>query len=548
VPLLDCGGRTRTRTRDLRFWRPPLYRLSYTPPPARDDTTVLRACQRSRDARRRSYATPEDRRSADAWYPRDVLGIVSHALRSLRPLAVAAALAIIALVTLDVPTAAQGGAGNVVWIVPIEGEINAATAQFVRARIDRANREMPLALLFAIDSPGGEIGAMQRIVSDILNRSEVPVLAVVRNAFSAAALVAMSAEQLAMLPGSAIGAALPIALTPTGIQTVDEKFASAVRGEFRAVAEARGRDPRVAEAMVDQRIEIPGLSTDRELLTLTAGQAVEYDIADIEARTIQDALERFGYGGARVERLEPNLTERLGSFLVNPIVIALLLVIGVGGLVIEFFTPGFGVAGGLGVLALALLAMTAFVATPANIYDVLLILLGIVLLAVEALVLPGFGVAGVLGIGVLAFAIFRIFQESWVFVFGYSAVFAGVLIGAMLWFLPNSRFASAFRLSTRIGRSAVPSLAESGRGGERIDLVGAQGVAISDLRPAGVARIEDERIDVVTQGDFIPTGARIKVLRVEGNRVTVRAIEAPASSTAASGAEGSMPSGADPSN
>jgi membrane-bound serine protease (ClpP class) len=463
---------------------------------------------------------------------------VFHGLRR----ALAATFLLLAILNLVTPSwlspaRAQGAAANnVVWIVPIEGEINSAMAQFVRARIDRANRELPLALLFTIDSPGGEIGAMQRIVSDILNRSELPTLAVVRNAFSAAALIAMSAEQLAMLPGSAIGAALPVALTPTGIQAVDEKFASAVRGEFRAVAEARGRDPQVAEAMVDQRIEIPGLSTSQELLTLTAGQAVEYDIADIEARTIADALERFGYGGAAVERLEPDLTERLASFLSSPIVIALLLVIGVGGLVIEFFTPGFGIPGGVGVLALALLAMTAFVATPATPIDVLLIVLGIVLLAIEALVLPGFGVAGILGIGVLAFAIFRIFQEGWVYVLGYSAVFGGVLIAATLWFLPNSRFATSLRLNTRIGRTPGEVPVEAGRGGERLDLVGQQGMALTDLRPAGVARFGDDRVDVVTQGDFIATGSTIQVLRVEGNRVTVRLVD-PATAAAPASAD-----------
>ncbi|CAN5698127.1 NfeD family protein [soil metagenome] len=473
---------------------------------------------------------------ARAWYRCDVSSSVSHVLRTLLAGLILAA-AIVSGV--GATASAQAVATNVVWVIPIEGEISPATAQFVRARIDRANREQPLALLFIVDTPGGQVGAMQRIVDDILNRSEVPTLAVVRNAFSAGALIAMSAEQLAMLPGSAIGAALPIALTPTGIQNVDEKFASAVRGEFRSVAEARGRDSRVAEAMVDQRIEIPGLSTDQELLTLTSAQAVEYDIADVEARNLQDALEQFGYGGAQIERLDPNLTERLGGWLSNPIVIALLLVIGVGGLVVEFFSPGFGIPGGVGVLALALLALTAFVSTPAGIYDMLLILLGVVLLAVEALILPGFGVAGILGVGVLSFAVFRIFQEDWVFVLGYAAVFGGVIAAGLLWYLPNSRFASPFRLNTRIGRTIGDAVAEPGRYGERADLVGLEGVALTDLRPAGVARFGDDRIDVVTQGDFIPTGSPIRVLRVEGNRVTVRVIEAPAVN--------STPAGVDPS-
>lgn len=416
---------------------------------------------------------------------------------------------------------------DAVWVVPIETEITPATAAFVRARVDRANRDRPLALVFYLDTPGGQVAAMQRIVDDILLRAQVPTLAIVRNAFSAGALVAMAAEQVAMLPGSAIGAATPIVATPLGVAPVDEKFNSAVRGEFRAVAEARGRDPRIAEAMVDARIEVPGLATSEELVTLTASEAVQYGIADVEARTLQEALERFGYAGVTVERLEPNLTERVGTWLANPFVVGLLLVLGVGGLLLELFSPGFGIPGAIGILALALLALTAVVATPAGPWDLALILAGILLLALEALVIPGFGVAGVLGLGVLGYAVFRVFQESWLTVLGTSTIFGGVLMAVLLWFLPYSRLAARLRLSARIGRPPDAAFAVPGRAGERADLVGVAGVALTDLRPAGLARFGDERVDVVTLGDYVAQGTDVRVVRVEGNRVTVRAVETP---------------------
>ncbi|MDF1524431.1 MAG: NfeD family protein, partial [Trueperaceae bacterium] len=231
------------------------------------------------------------------------------------------------------------------------------------------------------------------------------------------------------------------------------------------------------------------------------------------------------YGGARVERLEPNLPERVGTFLANPIIVALLLVLGVGGLLLEFFSPGFGVPGAIGILALALLGLTAVVATPAGPVDLALIVVGIVLLAVEALVIPGFGVAGVLGLGVLGYAVFRVFQESWLTVLGAGTVFGGLLLASLLWVLPYSRVASRFRLAARIGRAPGDASAVPGRADERGDLLGATGVALTDLRPAGVARFADERVDVVTLGDYISAGTDVAVVRVEGNRVTVRAVE-----------------------
>lgn len=418
--------------------------------------------------------------------------------------------------------AAGGGAGNSVWLIPIDSEINAATAHFVKARIDRANREQPLAVLLYLDTPGGQISAMQQIVDAVLNQAQVPTLAVAQNAFSAGALVAMSAEKLAMLPGSSIGAALPITLTPTGAKPVNEKFNSAMRGEFRSVAEARGRNAQVAAGMVDQTIAIPGIATDKELVTLTAQEAVANGIADIQASSVQDALQQWGYGGAAIQRMSPTLNERLASLLTNPIAAAALLVIGIGGLLIEIFTPGFGVPGGLGLVALALLAAGAFIATPAGPLDMVLIVVGVLLLAAEVLVIPGFGVAGVLGIAAVVVAVVRIFQGSAATVLGYSALFGGVLVAALLWVLPNSRIAAAFRLSTRLTNPPSPVAAGTPWSADRAYLAGRDGVALSDLRPAGVARFGEERVDVVSEGDFIPAGSRLTVLHVEGMRVTVR--------------------------
>ncbi|HZJ10808.1 MAG TPA: NfeD family protein, partial [Trueperaceae bacterium] len=202
---------------------------------------------------------------------------------------------------------------------------------------------------------------------------------------------------------------------------------------------------------------------------------------------------------------------------------AALLVIGIGGLLIEIFSPGFGVPGAIGILALAAFAAAAFVATPAGPFDMVLLLVGIVLLALEVLVIPGFGVAGVLGIAAVIFAVVRIFEDSSLPVLGYSALFGGVLLVILLWMLPNSRVASAFRLSTRLATPSGPSVAYSAS--DHLGLTGAIGTAMSDLRPAGVARFGDDRVDVVSEGDFIPVGSTIKVLRAEGNRVTVRAEE-----------------------
>jgi len=152
-----------------------------------------------------------------------------------------------------------------------------------------------------------------------------------------------------------------------------------------------------------------------------------------------------------------------------------------------------------------------------------ILVVGMVLLAVEVIVLPGFGVAGVLGLAAIVVALVRIFEESALPVLGYGVVFGGVLMAVLLWMLPNSRLAAIFRLSDRLPSSGGTAGTVSTV--DRVDLLGAIGTAITDLRPAGVARFGNDRVDVVSEGDYISVGSPITVLRVEGSRVTVRQVD-----------------------
>jgi membrane-bound serine protease (ClpP class) len=421
-----------------------------------------------------------------------------------------------------------------VWVVPIDGEINSHTAHFVTSRIDQANREQPLALLFLINTPGGRIDAAQTISEAILQRAQVPTLAVVQNAFSAGALIAMSAEQLAMLPGSDIGAALAVTLDPTtstGLKPAAEKINSAWRSQFRSVAQARGRNAKVAAAMVDESIAIPGLVTNQELVTLTAEEAVKYGIANVDASTLSDALSKFGYGGAPLVTLEPTLTERLATFFTQPLVFGALLAIGILGILIELLHPGVALPGIIGTIALVLAFGGAFLATPAGILDIVLLLIGLGLLVVEIFVIPGFGVAGILGIACIIFAVVRIFQGESIYVISYTVLFSGALVGLTLWLLPNTFLFKRLRLSTTLSPgSALPtramtSAAQGASSGGLSQLVGQQGVASSDLRPAGIARFGSLRVDVVTEGDYVSRGTPVEALEVRGSRVVVRTLE-----------------------
>ncbi len=226
-----------------------------------------------------------------------------------------------------------------------------------------------------------------------------PVYAFVnRHAYSAGALIALAADRVYMRPGSVMGAATPI--VGTG-EKAPEKIVSAMRSQMRALAENRGLDPAVAEAMVDEDIEIEGVVEAGKLLTLTTSEAVGLGYAR-EVEDLEALLADLGLAGAVVQGMQVNWAERIVRFLSNPIVAPFLLSLGFLGLIVEIKSPGLGLAGFAGLLSLALFFGSHLILGLAGMEDLLLFGAGVVLIAVEVFVIPGFGLFGVLGgVGIL---------------------------------------------------------------------------------------------------------------------------------------------------
>ncbi|HLL81856.1 MAG TPA: hypothetical protein VK420_04355, partial [Longimicrobium sp.] len=301
----------------------------------------------------------------------------------LRPLALLALFA--------APAAAQQE--RVVYRIPVTGTVEMGLAPYVDRALREAAKAGAAAAVLDLDTPGGRVDAAERI-SDAIADSPIPTYAWVnRRAFSAGALIALSTNRVYMRPGSVMGAATPV--TGDGARA-PEKIVSAMRSEFRALAEARGLDPRVAEAMVDEEIAIPGVVERGKLLSLSAAEAQRIGYAE-GAESWDALMARIGTPGARVVEVPANWAERAVRFLTHPLVAPFLLTLGFLGLVVEMKTPSFGLAGAAGLASLGLFFGSHLILGLAGWETVILFGVGLVLLAVEAFVLPGFGVAGVLG-------------------------------------------------------------------------------------------------------------------------------------------------------
>jgi membrane-bound serine protease (ClpP class) len=383
-------------------------------------------------------------------------------------------------------------------------------AHLVGRAVADAAADHARAVVLDVDTFGGLVDAATQIRDAVL-RSDVPVYAYVSGrAWSAGALVTLSAERIAMSPAASIGAAEPI---PKTVKTV-----SALRGEFAATASLRHRDPKLAQAMVDATVPAPAFKAPNAILTLTAAEAVQTHFADRIAPSQHAALAAWGLGNARIVDAQYSVAEAVARFATDPTVSGILLSLGFLGLLVEMQTLH-GIAGLIGVSAFALFFGTHVYAGFSNGLVIGLAVLGVVGILFELHVVPGHGFAGILGTVALLASIVLAFGLPFVFVAAQSIaiaiVLSVILFALVARLVPQNAFMQRLTLAATQGADYVAS--EDHR-----PLLGRSGFAASYLRPAGVAAIDGKRVDVLTEGEFVPAGTAVVVTRVEGARIFVK--------------------------
>ena len=424
------------------------------------------------------------------------------------------------------PSGVHAQDAPLVFRVPVTGTVDMGLAPFIERAIREAEGAGVSVVVLDIDTPGGRVDSAERI-ADAISDSGVPVYAFVnRRAFSAGALIALATQGIYMRPGSVVGAVTPVDGAGT---KAPEKIVSAMRSEMRALAEARGLDPAIAEAMVDESLAVPGVVDAGRLLTLTTDEAVRIGYAT-ETEDFATLLAELRVAGAEVTDFGVNWAERFVRFFSNPVVAPFLLSLGFLGIVVEVKTATFGLAGLAGALSLSLFFGSHLILGLAGWEDLLLVGAGALFVAAEVLLIPGFGLFGVLGIAGIAGGIYMSQLGSLPTAADFSqagsvlsATFVILLVSgwALLRHLPKSSrlFQSGIFLGARTDRAIGYESSE-----RRTDLVGAEGVAASDLRPSGVGIFDDERVDIVSQSEWIKEGTPVRVVSAEGYRRVVRPI------------------------
>lgn len=446
-----------------------------------------------------------------------------------------------------------------VYLIPIRGPIENALLYVIRRGLLEARENDARAIVFVMDTPGGTLDAASDIVRSIQSLSVPTYTFVEKNAYSAGAIIALATDRIYMAPGSVIGDALPISVSPWGgvqemPEAYQEKAVSAVSALIRAAAQKSGHNPELAEKMVRREEELTigdrVISPAGQLLTLTNQEAEEIledgrpllSMGTVE--NVEALLETIQLAGVPIQEMVVTRAEKVARWIAA--MAPILMMIGFLCIYIEFKTPGFGVFGIIGLCALALFFWGHHIAGLSGMEDVLAFVVGLVLVGVEIFLTPGFGVIGLLGIGLVGWslvsAMVRMVPGEWSLP-TLSALSAPLLnlswaiIGTAAGIFILAKFLPKSPLGRRLILSTSASAAEGYLPApDHSDWIGLTGTAWTDLRPSGVGHFAEEgNMDVMTSGIFIEKGTPIVIVAVHGQRIVVdensASTSAPSSST-----------------
>jgi membrane-bound serine protease (ClpP class) len=405
------------------------------------------------------------------------------------------------------------GTGGIVHLV-LQGSINPVSKDLVLRAIAQAEDEQAELFVIEINTPGGLGESMRDIVMAELAAS-VPIVVFVgpagARAASAGALITLAADVAAMAPGTNIGAAHPVELIGGGEEqdeTMTEKVVNDAVAFARSIAQERGRNVEWAEAAV------------RESSSLTASEALDQGVIDLVADDLNDLLAALdGYTlpdgrtlhtrGLAVSEVRPTLRERLLNYLADPNIVYILFILGLYGLIYEFFHPGIGfglTAGGI-CLILAFLGLQIL---PVNVVGVALILFGATLMVLDAFT-PTNGIlttGGVISLLVGSFTLFNIQNRA----IGLSWTTVFLTVGTV-----TALFVFIVSKGLLIQRKQ-PVTGLTG-------MLDAVGTAKTDLAPDGKVFVHGEYWDARSLEGEIARGETVIVEEIEGRTLLVRRVK-----------------------
>ncbi len=433
------------------------------------------------------------------------------------------------MVLLSSQLSAQAEKAKTVYKFDIKEEIGPPVWRTTKKALEEAKSLNADYILIHMNTYGGRMDAADSIRT-VLMQFPIPTFVFIdNNAASAGALIAIACDSIYMRPGGSIGAATVV--NQTGEEVAD-KYQSYMRSLMRSTAEAKGRDPEIAQAMVDPRIEIKNVIDSGSVLTFTVNEAIKHDFCEGKAENIKEVLKLAGIKEYKIVEQTLKPIDHVIGFLINPVISGVLIMIIIGGIYFELQSPGLGFPSAASIIAALLYFAPLYLEGLAANWEILLFILGLALIAVEVFAIPGFGVAGILGIILVVTGLTLSMVDTLQFEGQYNnmdqlikALFI-VIISIFIALVSSIKLSHNILTSKSFGHLALASTQEASKGYTSSDqrymgLEESIGEAYTDLRPVGKIKIGDEIYDASALTGYIEKGNKIKVVKYETTQLFV---------------------------
>lgn len=418
------------------------------------------------------------------------------------------------------------------FVLEIDEEIDATAWRNTSRAVQEARQSQPPYEIFVVklNTYGGAVDMADSIRTSLMKLPMPTVAFIDHNAASAGALITLACDSAFMAPGSSLGAATVV--NGQG-EPMPPKFQSYWSSVMRSTAAAHGKYIREGDSVARWRRD-PAIAAEmvnpEKAVSYTTEEALELGLVDGVATNVREVLAQLDMPDAEITVFEPTFTDRLMGFFASGAVRAILIMLILGGLYMEMHTAGMGFAGAVSVVAAVLYFMPMFVGGTLAPWVVIVFLIGLVALALEIFVIPGFGIAGVTGIICILVSILGAMLHAdsingidmnliWAPI---GTLLCGVLLAIAAVVLLTSKYgpkklqrvaALTTELSDKAGFVGVDMAPEA--------LVGKEGKAMTDLRPAGKVIINDKVYDATSTGEFIHRHSIVRVVRYEAAQIYV---------------------------
>ena len=428
------------------------------------------------------------------------------------------------------PFLAMGQVKPKVMVMEVKAEIDPRMARYVNLALDHAVEIKADYIIIEMDTYGGVLTDAKDIVERILDVS-VPIWVFInKDAASAGALISIACDSIYMAAGATIGAAT-VVQGGTG-EAAPDKYQSYMRSIMRSTAEETGRDPRIAEGMVDESVVVDSIKQAGKVITFTTSEAIEYGYCEAKVESIEEILQRNNISDYELIRFDIGSTEKIIAFFLNPLISGILIMVILGGLYFELQTPGVGFPILASITALVLYLVPYYLNGLAENWEIIALFLGLLLILAELFFIPGFGVPGIAGIALTIGSMVLIMLNNDFLNFDLVplgdlmmaslAIFGGLAGGMLLLFFSGARL-SRSGFFNRISLTSTLAQAEGYTANfNPADLVGKIGTTYTVLRPSGKIMIAGQIYDAFSRGEYVEKGVEVIVIEIEGSTLKVK--------------------------